>query len=155
MVLLGQCVDNVYVGILWLHDDSTELPSLLLFLEVFLNAVYNMPMKWGKHGTTPNWCEGCPVTQPEFALPLKGVCYQHTAAPCPIPDLSVWSRWVDRCSPNARQALKAMVSCDAQKDVLLAKAALHRQINVTSLKRGTRGTSTVGGSQSYSLSSKP
>ena len=78
-----------------------------MFIEGLLSVVYETPMKWERFGTVTDWCEGRLITQPEFALLLKGVTYQHPVAPCPLPDPSLWYNWVDSWSANAHRVLKS------------------------------------------------
>ena len=61
--------------------------------------------------------------------------YQHPAAPSPLPHFALWDKWVDASSPNAQCVLKSMVPCVTSGAVILAKAALHRQMNIASLIR--------------------
>ena len=131
-MLLGRYVDNVYISLIGLPETCPALPSLLLFLEALLTAVYEIPMKWEKHRTVTDWCEGRLVTHRELAL----LTYQHPAAPSPVPDLQLWDKWVDQFSPNAQCVLRSMVPSLTSKVVVLAKAELHRQMNIASLVRG-------------------
>ena len=133
VVLFGRYVDNVYTGVVGIQDNSQLFHSLTRFLEVFLNAVYGIPMKWKPVSSVNDWCEARLITEPEFAILWKGVSYQHPATDSPLRDFKLWNRWVDCFSPNAQRILKSMMPSIVNKGILLPKLPLHRQMNVASL----------------------
>ena len=91
VVLFGRYVDNVCIGVVGIEDNSQLFHSLTRFLEVFLNTVYGIPMKWEPVGNVTNWYVAKLITQPEFAILLKGVSYQHSAKdpPCLISNCGI------------------------------------------------------------------
>ena len=41
------------------------------------DVVYDVPLKWEDRGAQVDWCEAMLVTQPEMAMLMKGVTFQH------------------------------------------------------------------------------
>ena len=133
---LARFVDNIYMGVTGVAQHSKPLSATVLFIETLLDIVYDVPLKWEKSGAQVDWCEARLVTQPEVALLMKGVTFQHPSTVHPAPDFLLWDRWVDCFSPNASTVCKSMVPVLPYKVVVVARNDLNRQINLASLVRG-------------------
>ena len=134
-VLLSRFMDNNYIGYVD-FSSADACQQVVQFTQVFLDTLYNIPMKWEPSGPVNDWCESRVVTSPELALLMKGVTFQPPDTDSPEPDLLIWDRWVDRESPNARSVLHSMLPKMAGTALTYAQKELHMQINVASIVRG-------------------
>ena len=133
-VLLSRFMDNNYIG--YVNFSSADAcQQIVQFTQVFLDALYNIPMKWEPSGPVNDSCESRVVTSPELALLMKGVTFQPPHTDSPEPDLLIWDRWVDRESPNARSVLQSMLPTMAGKALTYAQKEMHMQINLASIVR--------------------
>ena len=135
-ILFARFVDNIYMGNTDMARHTHALPAALSFLETFFDVVYDVPLKWEDSGAQVDWCEAKLVTQPEVALQMKGVTFQHPSKMNPQGDFLLWDRWVDVFSPNACTVCKSMVPVLTYKAVVLARSDLNRQINLASRVQG-------------------
>ena len=118
-----------------------------MFTQVFLDVLYNIPMKWEPSGPVNDWCESRVVTSFGLALLVKGVIFQPSEIASPEPDFSIWDSRVDRESPNATSVLHSMLPTMAGKALTYTRKHVHMQINLAYIVRGCayKGTPEVGG----------
>ena len=74
VILLSRFMDNVYVAFCGIPPALFE--ACATFVRLFLDTLYQIPMKWEPHGPMNGWCECRVVTHPEPALLMKGVTFQ-------------------------------------------------------------------------------
>ena len=134
-VLLSRFMDNNYIGYVN-FESATMRQQVVLFSQVFLDILYNIPMKWEPSGPVNDWCESRVITSPELILLMKGVLYKMPDTPDPQPNVSIWDRWVDRDSPNVSSVLQSMMPTVSSKALTYARIDLHMQINLASIVQG-------------------
>ena len=131
-------MDNNYIGYVNFQDPSVQ-QHVITFTQVFLDVLYNIPMKWEPSGTINDLCEARVITLPEVGLLMKGVHFPPPDTSNPHPDTAIWDRWVDLDSLNARDVLKSMLPTVSSKALTcalaLALAQLHMQINLVPIVR--------------------
>ena len=91
---------------------SHVLSFLVRFLEIFLSALYELPLKWE---TSPEgyvtWCEASiHMIDDGPNLLMKGVKWQPLDRAFPlVGDFQLWDKWVDASLLNVEFALKSRV----------------------------------------------
>ena len=137
MVLLARYVDNIRITVV--DVPPHVLFHLVRFLEVFLSALYKLPLKWE---TSPEgyvtWCEASiHMIDDAPTLLMKGVKWQPLdRAFTLVGDLQLWDKWVDASSSNVEFALKSRVPTLVGKVATLSSSAYTRVINLRSAVMG-------------------
>ena len=81
-VLFSRFMDNNYIG--YVHiPPGLPRQQVVRFTQVFIDVLYNIPMKWEPCGAVNDWCESRVVTEPELILLMKNVCFQLPDTSCP------------------------------------------------------------------------
>ena len=130
-----------------LHCQSSVSALLLLcrythlvrFLELFLSALYQLPLKWEKSPRGyVTWCESSihmVKNTPTFLM--KGVKWQPLSHTFPlVGDFQLWDKWVDASSSNVDFALKSRVPTLVGKAATFSSSTLARMVNLRSIVMG-------------------
>ena len=137
VVLLSRYVDNRYITVV--DVPLHVISSLVKFLDIFLSALYELPLKWE---TSPEgyvtWCEASiHMIKDSPKLLMKGVKWQPLyRASCLVGDLELWDRWVDASSSNVEFALKSRVPTLIGKVATLCSSTEATMINLRSIVMG-------------------
>ena len=137
VVLLSRYVDNIYITVV--DVPSHVLSFLVSFLEIFLSALYELPLKWE---TSPEgyvtWCEASiHMIDDGPNLLMKGVKWQPLDRAFPlVGDFQLWDKWVDASSSNVEFALKSRVPTLVGKVATLCSSTKARVINLRSVVMG-------------------
>ena len=111
-------MDNAYIGLVAIPTHMCDV--VVQFVEVFLDNLYNIPMKWEPHGPVTDWNECRIVTDPELPLLMKGIAFQLPEDPNPLPNAAIWDKWVDAASPNCPSVLQSMMPALTDKAIVYA-----------------------------------
>ena len=88
VILLGRFMDSVYVAFCGVPQPVFD--EFATFIRIFLDTLYQIPMKWEPHGSVNDWC-GCRiVTDPDLTLLMKGIHFKLPDAANPAPDYTGW-----------------------------------------------------------------
>ena len=104
--LMARLKDNVYILCVVIPD--RYVPSVRRLLEVFLDCLYRIPLKWEPEGPVVAWC--CPhiLCGPHRGIGLlrKGVTWDLMAKG---PERVEWSKWLPKTALNARMVMSAYI----------------------------------------------
>ena len=101
-VLMARLKDNVYI--LCVDIPDRYVPSVRRLLEVFLDCLYCIPLKWEPEGPVVAWCCSHILCGPHRGIGLlrKGVTWDLMAKG---PEQVEWSKWLPKTALNARMVV--------------------------------------------------
>ena len=117
---------------------SRHHSHLVRFLEVFLSALYRLPLKWELSRGYVTWCEASiHMVKNAPILLMKGVKWQPLNDAFPlVGDFQLWDKWVNASLSNVEFALKSRVPTLVGKVATLCSSTHARVINLRSIVMG-------------------
>ena len=107
---------HAHVYILCVDVPNRYVPSVRHLLEVFLNCLYRIPLKWEPKGPVFAWCRSHILCGPHRGIGLlrKGVTWDLMAKG---PEQVEWSKWLPKTALNARMVMSAYLPSLAHQSV--------------------------------------